>query len=269
MQQNYGNQLAVRETKTSTIVWIRIGAVIFLLLVGAVGIYTLLNPIDDEDTIIGLALLGIAVFICAVLFFVSVKIKKQATIFEEGVILKSGKKERRFHFGEIAGLRDIADNRTYFIPYRGGLIGAVVASAALSIADAADKKRIRSVRIVPDTYGAAEVSVVNTAGNELSEAYTAWLVKQKSVTKENLTSLSLSFGDALGFDSGTFTYKHRKGDTRHALSDLTNIHYDNSSGILRFCALNEKGKEKSLFSVGVDKVINIDLLFMIFRLKNT
>jgi hypothetical protein len=273
MQQNYGNQLAVRETKKSTIIWIRIGAVIFLLLVGAVGIYTLLNPIDGEDTIIGLGLLGIGVLICAILFFVSAKIKKLVTIFEEGVVLKNGSKEHRFHFSEIAGLADAGSGGTYFIPLSGGLVGALVMGTAAAVAGAAAdasrrRNRIRNITIMPVSGGSSRVPVVNTGGDELSQVYTQWLIKQKSVTKENLDSLVLSFGAELEFNAGMFIHKRKKGDESYAFSDITALKSDSSSGILRFFGLNEKGKEKNLFNVSVNAAHNIDLLFYLFELRN-
>jgi hypothetical protein len=227
MEKNFGNKLVVRETKKSKIILIRIGAIATLLITSSAGLFFLLNPTEPMDTIMGFVALGSAVFLCAVLFIVSVNIRSTVEIYEEGVIVKKRKGEHSFHFSEIAGLRDIYDGSSTYV-VSGGVLGAVItgmaAGVAGSIADAhRSKNRIRSICIVPVASGSREVGVLNTAGDELSEVYTNWLVKQKSVTKENINSLVFSFGETLELNHGIFIHRRRNGEVQLALTDITNL----------------------------------------------
>jgi hypothetical protein len=112
---------------------------------------------------------------------------------------------------------------------------------------------------------ANEVGVVNTGGDELSMVYTDWLIKQKSVTKESLVSLSLSFGDSLEFSRNAFVHKHRKGDTVLRPEEITKL--DFVEGKLFIYGLNENGKEKRLIDIKIEEVLNLDLLLYIYDLS--
>ena len=106
MNTNYGNQLAVRESKPGTARWVKVGAVALLLLLGVAGFYFILNPHDPADTVMGFVALGFALALFFGLFALAKGLHSVVTIYEEGVVIKKGKKERQFHFSEIAGLVD-------------------------------------------------------------------------------------------------------------------------------------------------------------------
>jgi len=271
MEQNFGNQQVTRKTKSSKVVWLRIGAVAAFFLVGAAGLYFVLNPIDPEDTIMGYIALGLAVFLPAVLVFLSFKIRAEVTIYDEGVIVKGSKGTHKLHFSEIAGLRDAnTSGGNIFIGGGLGVIGAIVVGAAQAAGHAAAdasrrRNRIRDLAIVPKTTGAKPISVVNTGGDELSQIYTEWLIKQHSITAGNINSLNLSFGEDLNLRDGIFTHKHRKGDEALALADISTINFN--EGSLDFFALNDKGKERRVIHIRLVDVLNVDLLFTIYEMQ--
>lgn len=273
MKNNYGKQLAKHETKKGKLVWLRMAAVASFFALGAAGMFFILNPVNQEDTVMGFVALGLAVILPIALFIIGNKSRSSVTIFEEGVIVNNGNKEHGFHFNEIDGLRDLATSRTFFVSGGLGLVGAIatgLASAAVSGAlDAGRRKqRIRDIFIVSnaDNYEhASEVSVVNTGGDDLSMIYTDWLIKQKSATKESLASLFLTFGDGLEFSKNTFVHKHRKGDTIIKPEDITKL--DFVEGDLSIYGLNESGKEKRLIDIKIGEVLNLDLLLYIYNLS--
>ncbi|MCL2569337.1 MAG: hypothetical protein FWE12_07945 [Oscillospiraceae bacterium] len=274
--QDFGKQLAAYETKRSTFAWLKIGAIAAFLLFGIGGIFLILYPIDPEDTIIGYGLLGAAVFFPLVLLFLTKRMRAQVTIYEEGVVVQSGGKEHRFHFSEIAGLRDTASGGgTIIVPGGLGVLGALAVGAASAIASSAvdarrQRNRIRSVSIVPIPRGEksqSEISVVNTGGDALSEVFTEWLVDQKSITEDRIPTLHLSFGDSLKLVDGVLIHTHRRGETRLALQDVTQM--DTDDGSLRFFGPNEKGTEKCLISIDFRSVWNLDLLFYLYELSDT
>ena len=270
---NYGKQLAKRETKKWKLVGLRIAAVAAFFALGAAGASFILNPIDPEDTIMGFVALGLAVILPIVLFIAAKKFRSSVTIFEEGVVVNNGNKEHGFHFNEIAGLRDSVTTRTYFVPGGLGIAGAIatgLASAAVNSAmDAGRRKhKLRDISVVPNVGSyehANDVSVVNTGGDELSMVYTDWLIRQKSVTKENLASMFLTFGDSLEFSRNAFVHKHRKGDTVLRLEEITK--FDFVENKLFIYGLNESGKEKCLIDIKIEEVLNLDLLLCIYDLS--
>jgi len=274
MSQNFGNQLVTRETKRGTLLWLRLGAVAAFLFFGVGGVFLILRPFDPEDTIIGFGMVGMAVLLPIVLLVVAKKLRAQITIYEEGVVVQNSGKEHRFHFSEILGLRDTPSaGATVVVPGGFGILGALAAGAVVAVADnVADasrrKHRIRSISIVPvsrDGSPQAEVPVVNTGGDELSEVFTEWLVKQKAITKERIPSLYLSFGDSLTLRDGTLVHASRRGEVRLALKDVTRV--NTADGALRLFGLNEKEKEKCLIDIPFKAVFNLDVLFYIFDLK--
>ena len=192
------------------------------------------------------------------------------TIYEEGVIIKKGRKERKLHFSEIAGLVDSDDGGTV-VPVVGGVIGAVViGTAAGLISNAVDanrrNRRLRSITIMPVTpmgfLERAGISVPDTAGDELSEVYTEWAVKTKNINKENINSLQISFGDKLSIDNGAFVSKTRRGEERFEFERITEL--DIRADSIMFFGPNEKGKEKCLIDTKILRTYNLDLLFYIY-----
>ena len=251
--------------------WLKIGAIASFLLFGAAGLFFILNPIDQGDVIASYVTLGAAVIVPIALLLIGNKIRSQVTIYEEGVVVETRNNEYRFHFSEIAGIRDTSSDDGVTIAGNFGLIGALVVGVAAEIASSAAnahrrKHRIRSVNIVPNN-DSREISVVKTGGDELSAVYTQWVINQKSITEENIGSLNVVFGDSLEFNNGAFIHKHRRrGDTSLTLEDITRIE-DIDDGSLHFYALNEKGKEKCLFTVVITAIVNLDLLFYIYELS--
>jgi len=267
MDQKLGAELITRKTKKSTVIWLRIGAVATLALMSVAGFFFILNPHDPEDRIMGFVALGAGVLLCAVLSFLSVKIQQSIVIYEEGVIVKKGRKEYKFHFNQIAGLRDSASGGGFTVTGNFGIAGALIAGVASAVASNAidahvRKNRLRNLSIVPNTTDLAEVNVVNTGGDELSQIYTEWLIKQKTISKENLGTTNLSFGDSLTLNNGSFIHRHRKGDVALALADISNLEIREDS--VMFFAENEHGKTRCLIDIKITKILNIDLLFIIY-----
>jgi len=270
MEHSFGNLLVECSTKKSRIVWLRIGAIAALLVLGAAGYYFINFPFDPEDRIMGFVSLGLAVFLFLVLWFISNKIKQSVAIYETGVVVKKGRKEHPYHYNQISGLRDAQADDGFFV-FGGafGLVGAAVAGAASAVASNAigasrRRNRIRKLSIVPNTLDLNEIGVVNTGGDVLSEVYTEWLKREKAITKESIPSLALSFGDVLELNQGMFTHKHRRGDVHLPLSEVTEL--DIRSDCLMFFGLNEKGKTKSLIDITITQVLNIDLLFDVYNM---
>ena len=276
MNTSYGEQLASRESRPGGARWIRIGAVALLLLFGIGGIFFIINPHDPEDVGFGIFSLVFGILLCFVLFVVAKKRHATATIYEEGVVIKKGNKERGFHFSEIAGLVDKAGGQAV-VPVAGGIIGAVVvgvASAVVSNAADAHRRthRLRSVSIIPtEPRGRLEsiwgVNVVNTAGDELSQVYTEWLIKTKNINEENIRNLELSFAldDLLRVDKGAFVSKNRRGENRFEFERFTDLEADE---VVRFWGLDEKGKNKCLIDIKIEQVLNLDLLFYVYGLAS-
>jgi len=268
MEHSYGNMVAERSTKKSRVIWLRVGAIGALLILGFAGYYFINFPFDPEDRIMGFVALGLAVLLFLLLWFISNKIKQSVEIYEEGVIVKKGRKEHSFHFNQIAGLRDAAtDSGGFFVA--GGLVGGIIAGAVSAVASNAidanrRKHRIRSLSIVPNTEELKEVSVVNTGGGMLSDAYTEWHKREKTITKENIPSLQISFGDILELNQGMFIHKHRRGDVHLPLAEVTELDIRENS--LMFFGLNEKGKTRSLIDINITKVLNLDLLYDIYTM---
>jgi len=267
MEKNIGNQYEVRRTKASTVWLIRLGAIAALVGLIAGGLFFLLNPVDPEDTIMGVVALVFAVIIFVALWIVSGRIQSEVAVHEEGVIVKKNKKEHRFHFSEIKGLIDNPDDASMLIFHGGGVADAVAAGIAAGVASVranarARKSKARPMIIVANTEEKLEVSVLKAAGETLSQRYTQWLIKNKPVTKDNVYSLVLSFGDNLELNQGTFIHAHRRGDVHLPIQDVTSLETRENS--LMFFAANEKGKNKCLIDIKITQVLNIDLLFEIF-----
>ena len=271
MTPNYGNQLAVRESKPSTARWIKIGAVALLLLLGAAGLYFILNPVDPADMAMGFVSLGFGVVLFFGLFMLTKRLHSVVTIYEEGVVIKKSKKEHSFHFSEIAGLVD-APGGGAVVPVAGGIIGAIAIGAVSALAaNAADARRrnhrLRGLSLVPaksdgKPVGNLGISIVNTAGDELSEAYTQWLIKTKDINEENIRSLQISFGDQLSIDNGAFVLKNRRGEERFEFERFTDLDIREDS--VMFFGLNDKGKNKCLIDTKIARTHNLDLLFYIW-----
>ena len=273
MTPNYGNQLAIRESRPSTARWMKIGAFALLLILGAAGLYFILNPYDSADTIMGVVSLIFALLLFFGLFALTKRLHSVVTIYEEGVTIKKGKKEHSFHFSEIAGLVD-APGGGAVVPVAGGIIGAIAIGAVSAIAaNAADSHRrnlrLRGLSLIPASpdgriESSLGISVVDTAGDELSEVYTQWLIKTKDITEENIKTQQISFGNSLSLDSGAFVHKKRRGEERFEFDQLTDLDIREDS--IMFFGPNEKGKNKCLIDTKIAATHNLDLLFYIWGL---
>lgn len=263
MEHNLGNIIAERKTKTSTTVILRLSAIIVFLLFVLLGIAMLYEPMDPDDIELIIAsgvFLAIGIIVPIILFTISVKGRSYATIFEEGITVRRGKNEQTVHFNDILGIRDIPKEDSFFI-FNFGLIGAIIAGAALgasrAIRDAANARhRILKVRIV--LKDSSEVKVVDTAGDELSDIYTKWLIKQLNIIAENVSTQVITFGDSFKLESGTFINTRRRGEDLLPLEEVTEVNL--SGNDFSFFALNEKGKERKRFSIKVSETLNIELL---------
>jgi len=270
---NFGNERAAHETRFRRVLKFRIWAIVLLLLLGAAGLFFILDPLDPEDFIMGWVAVGVGVILFAVLWIVSVRIRAKAVIFDEGVIVTNRGTEHKFHFNEIAGLRgNIAANAhsgaVIAGGVAGGMIGGMIAGAvAGAIGGKSTKERsLTSVRIVSNAAGEKDVTVLDAAGDELSRVYTQWLIAQKGITRENAGTLNMSFGDELELNNGVITNKQRRKDVTLKMSDITRIAASDNGVFLQFFGLNDRQKEKSLLSVGCMKINNIHLLMEIHRM---
>ena len=272
MNTNYGNQLAVRESGPGAAKWLKVGAIASLLLLGAAGFYFILNPHDPADTVMGFVSLGLALALFFGLFALAKGRHSVVTIYEEGVVIKRGKKVRQLHFSEITGLIDSPD-AGLVVPVAGGIIGGIVIGAASALAANAldahrSNNRLRSVYIIPanptgrlDSMG---ISVVNTAGDELSQAYTEWLIKTKNITEENVRWLQIPFGEVLRVDNGAFVLENRRGEERFEFERFTDINFSEESVL--FYGIDDNGKNKCLIDAKIAHTHNLDLLFYVYGL---
>ena len=274
MEYNFGSERATYETKMGRIVKYRVWGVILLLILVAAGLFFLLNPVDAEDVVMGWVSVGAGVIICTVLFVISSRIRSKAVIYDEGVVITNRGVEHKFHFNEIAGLRgmmvaDTSDGVTVAGGVAGGLIGGLIAGAiagAMANNRESEMRPMVSVRIVPNTNSMDEVTVMNEAGDELSLLYTQWIIQQKGITKENVNTLNMSFGDELELYNGAITSKQRRKEVTLELSKITKIDSSSNGVTLQFFGMNEKGKEKNLLSIGIIKVNNVHLLLEIHNM---
>jgi len=273
-EHNFGKKLAEYESSKGKITALKAGAVAALLLLGGGGAFVLLaNPVGgDENALVGMFLLVAGLIIGMCLWFISGRLYSKATIFEEGVAVIDGKKEHNIHYNEIVGLRDIIKDESTTITHRGGIAGAVAAGiiAGAASAAAAEKRRnkARNITIIAEPDEGARrprgINVIDTGGDKLCKVYTKWLITKNAITKENLKTLSLSFGDKLKFENGAFIQVKRKDDIVLTLEDIIKITIEYDS--VFFYALNHKGKEAVLISVDVKHVLNLNLLFHIHKL---
>jgi len=263
MRNDLGNQLVTRQSRKSKVLLYRIIAVVAFVGFTVGGFYSILSP--TEHSILALVAFGLAILLGGVSYMLSRP--SQVIIFEEGVVVKKSSKAYQFHFSEIKGLRDESNSRTTYIPLGLGLIGGIAAgvvqAAAGAVADSSNRRnRIREINIVIDGN---EISVVDTGGDELSQAYTEWLIKNKHITPESLPTLDLFFGDSIQYSKGIFTCSPLlKSETNFALADVTEI--DVRGDQLMFFALNEKGKQQCIAEIGLLFTANTDLLFIVYEM---
>ncbi|MCL2637840.1 MAG: hypothetical protein FWD48_05650 [Oscillospiraceae bacterium] len=273
---NLGAQLSTFETKKSSLTSLKVWAVIsFAVLVG-LGIILLFVEDDPDIRILSFLLFGLGIILPVMLLFLSKMLYQQVIIFEEGVVVKERKKVHSFHFNEIAGLRENTYdnmNTAAGIGSAGGAVGGLIIGTVFSIMNSASDKskkkhKLRSLFIVPSGYKAKPVGVVNTGGNELSRVYTGWLIRKNGVNKENLNSLSLSFGQKLELSGGAFIHKKRNKEVKIPFSKNVNIDTKSSAnyGVFTLVETDEKGKARSSVALDAAKVFNIDLLNYIFYL---
>ncbi|MCL2362049.1 MAG: hypothetical protein FWC73_09585 [Defluviitaleaceae bacterium] len=269
MEHNFGNQFAMRRTRGSTIWLIRLLALAFGVGLLAGGIYFISNPIDPEDTIMGVVALVMAGLIPLILWIVSNNMKAEVAIHEEGVIVKKGKKIHQYHYSEIAGLQDQAAETTTML-VGGGIGGAISAGIAAGVRGAVKsavnrKNRNRPITIVTKSVSKPGVSVIKAAGDILSGVFTEWFIKNNNITKETIRSMELSFGDNLKLKDGVFTQTKRNKVINLAMADITNLEIREDS--VMFFGLNEKGKDRCLIDINIVHVLNIDLLFEVMEMS--
>ena len=108
------------------------------------------------------------------------------------------------------------------------------------------------------------IGVTNTAGDELSQAYTDWLIKTKNINEENVRSLQIPFGDVLRVDNGALVLKNRRGEDRVEFERFTDINFSDDS--VMFIGTDENGKTKCLIDAKIAYTYNLDLLFYIYGL---
>ena len=222
MENEFGKQPVVRESKKTTFIGLVIAAVVFLVAFGFMGWYLKNNLIDPDDEIMAYLTYGVAVVVPAILLIWAIFSRSKVTIYEEGVVVKKDKREEGFHFSEIAGLVDmsVGENGGFVVPEVGGVIGAiafgVISAVAGNVADARRRRyRKRDIGLVVDKTGGKDIAgtylarenkrfipVINTGGDELSEIYTTWLINHKSIIKETLKSLNLQFSSQLELVNG-------------------------------------------------------------------
>jgi len=263
----YGELLATRQFKASASFWFRFGGFVSLGLIVFSGIYLIFDPIEASETpTLGLITLGAAIGLIVFMKLISRKIKREVAIYEEGVVVTKGKKILPFHYNQIAGIYD--DSAGGMIVMGGGLVGMVVSGVVSAVAskaiDAIDREfRIRSVDIVPwPDSQLKRTGVVSTGGDILSHVYTEWVIKQKSITKENIESQELHFGDSLKFKNGIFTHERFRGDEVHArLDDVVGV--DIQDDKLRLLGTNEAGRQTALISIFSSLALNLDLLLYV------
>jgi hypothetical protein len=221
---------------------------------------------EFQSMIGGLGVIILGIIIIIVNFSFVNKLYQVVTIFTEGVIIKGKKYELAFRFDEIIGLRDVGADSGMTIVTTGGIVGGVVAGIASAVAgNIADKhrrvNRLREVVIIPKE--GKEIRVTKTAGDIVSEYYTAWLINTKGITDENVGSLSIPFGEKLEYNSGTLTQKHKNKDKSIVIKEATRITVHNDAKLFQVWGLNEKGKETRIIEVKLKDMYNLDLMFYI------
>jgi len=274
MEKSLGKELAVRHTRGKTIFKIRFGGFIVLVAAVATTLAWLTDIVGDTvgsvEGLVGLGLVPIAL-----LFIIMSKwlFHHTAILYEEGIVTKVRGGEHRFHFSEINGLRE-NDSRDSVIVTGGGLVGDLLSGVNPSELDYSTIPpgnkgvQIRRVDIEPASGGDQEtINVVSTAGHDLADLYTVWFIKTNNITKENVNSHTISFGKELSFKQGMFIHTHpRNGKIlgEVAAKDVASVTLkERDDGKLKFNALNERGKEKSVISIEHVEVLNFDLVFYI------
>jgi hypothetical protein len=243
-------------------------AVLFVISLGA-GLVILWNQANNEDLLIGIFIIAVAFIVGFCVLMLIKKAESKVVLYETGVEVQSGRRLHRLHFNEIDGLREVPLD-TVSGGVVGGVVELVVTEVALGIANALikghhKKQKRRTLKIIPNN--GKEINVIDTAGEELSGLYTAWLIKEKEITVENLMFARLSFGQHLEFDRGSFVHKQKRNDRSMLPSEITRIEIANEEyQWLSFFGLNEKRKEKQLMLVRLDKIVNLDLLLYICSL---
>ena len=267
MEHNFGELIVERQYKASASFWPRFFGVVSLALIAFSAYYLIVDPIVDSDTpTLGLIGLGVAALLLVLVILFTRKIKREVAIYEEGVVVIKGENTFPYHYNQIAGLNDTDIGGMVFIGGGLGIAGALVSGAVSAIAskavDSHDRaSRIRGIEIVPTPDSQLKkMGVVTTGGDILSQVYTEWIIKQNSISKENIHSQVLSFGD-LELNNGEFVHEQLSGqEVRVALDDVTGM--DIQDDKLRLLGQNEKGKEKSLLSISTTfhTILNWDLL---------
>ena len=275
MNTNFGEKLIDRYKPKSKIIMTKI-------ISGLAGIATLgfgLNLLfgwvvifDYESAFIWSLLLALVFFVftvIAVLVFIFTG-PESAAVYEAGLVLTSGSKEHRIPFDQIKGLED-TDTSTTFTSLGGGLVGAAIStavSAAASGIAASSRaaKRKRGITVV--LKDGKQHSVLDTVGQDLSESYTKWLLKD--IADKNITELDMCFGRELVLKDGclicTEMLTNGGTDAKVHINDITHLSYE-SSTTLHFMGHNDKGKEKVLMKA--KSVYNIDALVHIINMEQS
>ncbi|MDR2964754.1 MAG: hypothetical protein LBU88_03160 [Treponema sp.] len=265
MELNFGEQVDVKKSKNGFALFVKVLSILafpaFLVLA-----FVVMFGEEFQSMIGGLGIILFSIIIIIVNFYFANKLYQVVTIFTEGVIIKGKKYELKFRYDEIIGLRDVGADSGMTIVTAGGIVGGIVAGLAGAVGgNISDKhrrkNRLREVVIVPNE--GKEIKVTKTAGDIVSEFYTAWLISTKGISDENVGSLSMPFGENLEYNSGILTQKHKNKDRSIVIKDATWITVRNDSKLFQAWGLNEIGKETRIIEVKLKEIYNLDLLFYI------
>jgi len=268
-QHEFGNQLEQIDSKKGKWVLFGIFGTIAAVALAVFGVLLMFGDFYREFGMsgpsipIGIGLIALGVFVIAVFFVIIGASKQTVTIFTDGVIVSRKRDTHQFHFSDIKGLSDVTASGVPIV-VTGGVAGAIIGSIAGALANTAldanrRKNSLREVIIVPHS-DASPVKVTNTAGDMLSEVYTAWLVKQQDLKAENIAAATISFGDTLEYKEGEFIQHHKRGERRLSVSNLTRVHICGEGEEIQLWGMNEGGKEKCIISVKLRQMYNVDLL---------
>ena len=273
MEQNFGSQLAFGESKKGNKFFSFIGVLLsawYLIngLLIIVAYFFFGGQLDGLPVVLttGAISIAIAVAIFLIFSFLSKKFKPKhtTTVYEQGVIIERKKEINKFHFNQIKGLKDRGqkDSSAAAIGVAFGVIGGLIAG----LMSGSKKSQLREISVMDNS--SKLFNVADAASEDLSQAYTNWLVKEKNITQQNINDIQLSFGDNLELKNGTFILKHKRNDKNIKLADITRFETLDNNNFSIF-GLNEKNKEKAIIQINVQNLLNMDLITKIIEISKS
>jgi len=254
MDQTFGKKIGEFETKGRNIVTMRV-----VLALGAVGLVLLglevmfdffgWITLDDAPSFLPYIFFVVAAGLVAVMFVFK---GQTVNVFEDGFTFEKGNNVDKIPFGDIKGIIDtdviedsiIGRATHHFTTKRNAQKGVF----------------LRGVTV--QTKDSRKIGIVNTAGHALYEAFLAYTFK--NITKDDLQSLDISFGDDLSFKDGHFVLDTKKHQKQVHHSQITNVDFDDDVNTTLF-AVGEDGQDKAVIHALIHPIMNVDLMLYIIE----